>query len=218
MESLEPEIKLLYKFSNCKWVLSYYEDLPLWNVLMSSLWKTTKEWWNKNYEAFWNALEYTRRTFTYETEFNKEIAKYLLENARYKLYNLIVFISSKDSIMDLIDFISEVRFLSMLKFKKIVLKDSEIDIDMYNSLWNVLNEKKELDINKIKADNLNFSNKDSDELMEINHISCVKESKNISLFKQCQTYRIEHDTKHFIEYINNCNTIVHTLSFSLKLI
>ena len=183
---------------------------------MTSLWKTTRDWWNKNYEAFANALEYTRKTLTYEKSFNMEIAQYLLENTRYRLYNLVVLIFNKNSILDLIDFISEVKIPSMLKFKKIQINGNEIDIESYNLLWSVFNEKSELDVNKIKATNSNFSNQNSDELMEISHISYVEESKNINLFKQCQVYKIEHDTKTFIANINDCNTIVHTLSFSLK--
>ena len=206
MEKYTNKVKLLNRFSNAKWVLSYYDDFPLCNVLMTSLCKDSKLWWDNNYNAFWNALEFTRKTFSYLVPFDSKVAEYLLEHSRFKIYSLSVIISTNKSIADLIDFINAVKVPSMLKFKKIEWQSNKINIAAYNELWNLFNDKKWLDVNKIKASNTNFDTNNIDDFLEISHISYVKKSKNIKLFEQWHEYRVEHDAKHFIDKLSECYT------------
>ena len=204
MEKYANEVKLLNWFSHAKWVLSYYDDFPLCNVLMTSLCKDSKLWWDNNYNAFWNALEFTRKIFSYLVPFDSEVAEHLLEHSRFKIYSLSVIISTNKSIADLIDFINAVKVPSMLKFKKIEWQSNIIDVEAYNELWNLFNDKKCLDVSKIKANNNNFDTSNTFDFREISHISYVEKSYNIRLFIKWHEYRVEHDAKHFIDKLSKC--------------
>ena len=152
--------------------------------------KFTKEWWENNYDAFWNALEYVRRTFTYLCPFNKDVADYLLKNNRYRQYSLNIIISTENSILSLIDFISEVKISSMLKFKKIRPFSNITDINAYKLLLDVFCQRKGLKMNKIKINSNNLFEDSKQDIHKVNQISNVTESTCINYFNHWQVYHI----------------------------
>ena len=98
-------IKLLSKFSNAKWILSYYGDFDICHLLMEKLSTATFRWWNKNNVAFSNALEHVRKVFMFKENFNPEIGKFLLEHNRFKRYKLDLILEDDHSLEAFIEFI-----------------------------------------------------------------------------------------------------------------
>ena len=216
MESYSSQVKILFRFSNAKWVLLFYHDFKQWHMLMTTLWKETNAWWNKHYEAFWNALEFTRKSLVYDAPFNKSISDYLLENNRYKQFKLTVKVSDKKSIEDLIEFISLVKQKSMLKFKKIECTNSKLEVKDYNMLCDYFIEKDFLDIHKLKFQNSDFIESELSKLLDVKFINFVDESINLKLFQSCHIFRIERSDRELIEIINGISIPIHTLWFSIK--
>ena len=216
MESYSSQVKILFRFSNAKGVLQYYQEFKKWHLLMTTLWKETNAWWNKHYEAFWNALEFVRKSLVYEAPFNKHISDYLLENNRYKQFKLTVKVSDEKSIEDLIEFISLVKQKSMLKFKKIECTNSKLEVKSYNMLCDYFIEKECLDIHKLKFQNSDFMESELSKLLDIKFINFVDESINLKLFQSCHIFRIERSDRELIDIINGISIPIHTLWFSNK--
>ena len=117
MEQVFNLIQLLSKFSNAKWILSYYGDFGICHLLMEKLSTETFHWWNKNNVAFSNALEHVRKVFMFKENFNSEIGKFLLEHNRFKRYKLDLILEDDRSLEEFIEFISVFIICShLLKF------------------------------------------------------------------------------------------------------
>lgn len=106
MESYNPNINLLSRFSNAKWVLSFFDEYFGCHVLMNSLHPKTRQCWKNSYAAFCNALEYVRQPLKYAKTFDKYISEYLLEGFRYKRYTLTLELNDEASYEAFLEFVS----------------------------------------------------------------------------------------------------------------
>ena len=119
MESTNLGLKMLSKFSNAKWILSYYKPFHECESLMTQLSTKTKECWDSHREAFKNALTSQRKKLRYIKPFNDLIKDYLLENRNYQKYSLNLEVSDKTSYVCLLEFLRSVEDLSNLKIDRI---------------------------------------------------------------------------------------------------
>ena len=134
-----PVRNLLFKFSNAHLVLIYYNEVIHAQWLMNMLCKRSRDWWNNNYKAFWNAFEYMRKKLEYICEFDEQFAEYLLNQSRYNFYQLTITTHTAEGINALMDkLIKEVPNPCNLKFDKIKLTyQNHEDVKIYNMLYNL---------------------------------------------------------------------------------
>ena len=218
MESIE-SIKLLIKFSNAHWILSFYGDFEEWHLLMLSLWKRCYISWHDNNTAFSNALEHTRRTLKINKSFNHEIEEFLLEHSRYKRYLLELMLNSDQSIKDFINFINKIETYSLLKFKKITVLPYENMIESYNNLWSLFIENSKLDISTIQNNNPDFNTylQFKKGIYYMNHLN-DKVFKLSSELKSVGILEIQSfETTNLTTLLWNTATSVHTILISSKL-
>ena len=145
MEMYSTPLKnLIFKFSNSHLILIYYSEILHAQWLMSLLCKSSRNWWNDNYKAFWNAFEYMRKQMEYTREFDDAFAEYLLEQSKYNFYELTVSVSTLEGINSLMaNLIGKISDLHNLKFKQIKLRyKSDEFVEAYNKLYKLFVEKK----------------------------------------------------------------------------
>jgi len=140
------EVKILYRFSNAQWVLSFYGNFFESWTLMTSLWKATNKCWNQYYEAFCNALEYIRKQLTYTKSFDLKLGNFLLDHSRYKKYELTVNLNSKESMEEFMSFLSGIKSLWMFRFSSIICLIEKESVETYNELCRMFINSPHLDV------------------------------------------------------------------------
>ena len=115
-------MSLLTKLSNSMSILPFLGNFCQNWVIMNSLWRKTRDFFQNNKDQFSNLLSSNRGYVDFDCDFNEDVSEQLLKNDIFRCLNLKIDILTLEGSKAFVTFLDSVSNHSNLKFEEIVIK------------------------------------------------------------------------------------------------